>query len=74
MRYAHITPEYYITVRNKVPVAPNDVSQLSGPSQPNGELSLKHLFETIPAHSWYFVDMSLCHPNDFFKRQALVEL
>ncbi|KAI9788714.1 MAG: hypothetical protein M1835_002113 [Candelina submexicana] len=63
LNFVHISPEYRITTGNGVPVTTNDVN---GPIE--GAVNFAGNTHTtafdLPAHGWYFGNISACYPGD----------
>lgn len=59
--YRHVSPEYWITSGNDVPVTPNDVQVSTGTFNLRGNQGT--LLSTISAHRWYFNAITTCAPQ-----------
>ena len=58
MRYVHISPEYYIGVKNKIDVKASDFRVYDGAINLKGNSAW--LLTDVEAHRWYFTSMYTC--------------
>ncbi|KAF2403878.1 alpha/beta-hydrolase [Trichodelitschia bisporula] len=59
--YAHVSPEYYISVGNGAQVTSNDFITYQGITNSQG--NAKWILTDILAHGWYFNQISACNPG-----------
>ncbi|KAF2840229.1 alpha/beta-hydrolase [Patellaria atrata CBS 101060] len=59
--FRHITPEYYISSGNNVPVTPADITRFNDDHNSAGNAG--HLIPSVTAHGWYFNSISACYPG-----------
>ncbi|PLN85474.1 alpha/beta-hydrolase [Aspergillus taichungensis] len=57
--YTHSSPEYWITTENDVKVTSSDIKVIEGVGSDEGNAG-SGLDMSIPAHSWYFVEIDTC--------------
>ncbi|OCL14584.1 alpha/beta-hydrolase [Glonium stellatum] len=61
--FVHISPEYYISSGNYVPVTPADISVFVGDNETLGNGA--HDSVDVDAHDWYFNNITSCYPGGF---------
>ena len=72
--YVHISPEFYISTGNEVPVTANDITELTGSINLAGNTGNIGSGTDLTAHGWYFNNISACDTNngiEIFKRAEL---
>jgi hypothetical protein len=65
LNFVHISPEYYISSGNGVPVTANDITVLTGNVNLSGNSGNNPLQLDTSAHLWYFGNISSCGGDDF---------
>ncbi|KAL9104451.1 MAG: hypothetical protein Q9163_000603 [Psora crenata] len=66
--FRHISPEYYIQTGNYVPVTAAGIQgPLTGNVNFSGNTGNLASLNDIPAHGWYFNNISSCNPSDDFE-------
>ncbi|EOA81330.1 hypothetical protein ACJQWK_10556 [Exserohilum turcicum] len=71
MGYVHVTPEYYIDVKNKQEVRTSDIKVLDGSWNLKG--NAKWLAMDPEAHMWFFHHLNVCGGKKSKRRGALAE-
>lgn len=61
--YVHISPEYYIDKGNDIVPTANDIKELNGDINMNGNTGQPLSFD-MAAHLWYFGKISACNPHN----------
>jgi len=72
--FRHISPEYYISTGNEVPVTASDITKLTGSINLFGNTGNIGSATDITAHGWYFNNISACDTSnslEIFKRTTL---
>ena len=62
--FVHISPEYYISSGNNVPVTANDITELTGSINLAGNTGNLGDGVDIAAHGWYFNKIGACDTSD----------
>jgi len=65
--FVHISPEYYISSANYVPVTTTDVTEYVGDDETQGNTGQDTI--DVNAHGWYFNNISDCYPGGFELRR-----
>lgn len=70
--FVHVSPEYYISSANYVPVTTADVTEFVGDDETQGNAGQDSI--DVTAHRWYFNNISDCYPGGFELRRRDVVL
>ena len=62
--FVHISPEYYISTGNEIPVTANDITELTGSVNFLGNTGNLGSVTDLTAHGWYFNNISACDTSN----------
>ena len=62
--FVHISPEYYISTGNEVPVTAGDITELNGAINLNGNTGNLKSLDDLAAHGWYFNKVGACDTDN----------